>query len=99
MRHTVGVLELEYRIDLPGVPALEVNDGSLCLLGTGSRSLVAAVKQSAGENETRGQSQKTNWSLHGSQRISEACKDVSDECPFWVERSHSLWYETTYLKA
>src|SRR5271156_1420489 len=70
MRHTVGVLELEYRIDLPGVPALEVNDCSLCLQGTGGRPLVAAVKQSAGENETRRQGQKTNWSRHGSQRIS-----------------------------
>ena len=70
MRYTVGVLELEYRIDLPGVPALEINDCSLCLQGTGSRPLVANVKQSAGENETRCQSQKTNWLLHGSQRIS-----------------------------
>jgi len=72
MRHAVGVLELEYRIDLPGVPALEVNDCSLCLQGTWSRPLVAAVKQSAGENETCCQSQKTNWLLHGSQRISES---------------------------
>jgi hypothetical protein len=70
MRPTVGVLELEYRIDLPGVQALEVNDCSLCLQGVGSRSLVAAVKPSAGENETRGESQKTNQSRHDSQRIS-----------------------------
>jgi hypothetical protein len=32
--------------------------------------LVAPVKQSAGEDETRGQSQKTDWLLHGSQRLS-----------------------------
>ena len=85
MRRTVGVFELEYRIDLPGVPALEVDDCSSCLQGIGRRSLVAAVKQSAGENETRGESQKTNESRHGSQRISGACKEDSDECPFWAE--------------
>ena len=85
MRRTVGVFELEYRIDLPGVPALEVDDCSSCLQGIGRRSLVAAVKQSAGENETRGESQKTNQSRHGSRRISGACKEDSDECPFWAE--------------
>jgi len=90
MRQTVGVLELEYRINLPGVPALEVNDGCLCLQGTGGRSLVAAVKQSASANETRGESQKSNESRHRSQRISGACQEGSDECPLFESRGDSL---------
>ena len=77
MRHTVGVPELEYRIDLPGVPALEVNDCSVCLQRTGSRPLVAVIKQSAGENEARDQSQKTNSSRHGSPRLSGNPRQMS----------------------
>lgn len=84
MQRTVGVLELEYWIHLPGVPALKIDHCPLCLQGIGRLALVAAVEQSAGEDKARGQSQVAYWLLHVSQRISGSLKEDRDERPFWV---------------
>ena len=54
----VSILELEYRIDLLAVRALEADHCTLYIGGLRRRALVAAIENHAGENEYRGQRER-----------------------------------------